>query len=268
MSILHHPVHHEPAAEAMARNLADWTDASVRCYSIQTVDAPGLWWRQPGGSPIYLAAVILDAQTPDEALWVELAKVQDAWRTAGVDAWVYDCAGTRDLNALGFELLWKNPWYLRPTGPLTPAALPAGLTVEIVANAAQLADFEQATWQGFGESDSGFPGREPFSQHPLATLDVPGMVYLNARLDGQVVSSTIAHITGDMLGIYGLSTPPRFRRRGYARALVQASVALRPDLMASVYPDPPTVPIYTQIGFAPGGEIAVWRSPHGGHSSI
>jgi GNAT superfamily N-acetyltransferase len=149
---------------------------------------------------------------------------------------------------------------VRLPAPLAPPVLPDGLTIETATNAAQLADFEQATWQGFEESETGFPDREPFSQHPLATLDVPGMVYLNARLDGQVVASTIAHLTGDMLGIYGLSTLPQYRRRGYARALVHASVALRPDRAASVYPDPPTVPIYTDLGFVRGGIIAVWRT--------
>lgn len=245
---------------AMALNLADWTDASIRCYGVETAYSPGLWQRQPGGSPIYLAAVILDGGPPVDLFSSALSGVRDAWNAAGREAWVYDCGAAHDLSSLSFEKLWENPWYLRPPAPVAPPALPAGLAVETVANAEQLADFEQATWMGFEESDHDFPERERFGQHAPATLDVPGMVYLNARLDGQVVASTVAHITPDMLGIYGLSTVPRFRRRGYARALVQASVALRPDLPASVYPDPVTVPIYTALGFVRGGAIAVWRA--------
>lgn len=253
------------ATRAMAFNVADWTDASVRAYGIQTAYTPGLWQRRPGGSPIYLAAVILDMETPDSVILAELSHTRDVWQAAGRETWVYDCGAARDLGRVGFEKQWENPWYLRPPGPVvSPVAspvLPAGLVIETVTNAAQLADFEQATWQGFEESESPFPEREPYSQHPLATLDVPGMVYLNARREGQVVASTIVHLTGDMLGIYGLSTLPQFRRRGYGRALVRASVALRPDLPASVYPDPVTVPIYTDLGFVRGGAIAVWRAP-------
>lgn len=249
------------ATQAMARNLVAWTEVSVRSYGIQTTHAPGLWWRQPGGSGIYLAAVILGDQTPDELILAEMQKVRDAWTAAGLDAWVYDCAATRDLSSLGFGSMWQTPWYLRPPAPITPDAPPDGIAIETVTTADQLADFEVATWQGFEETEVDFAGRERFSQHPLASLDDPGMVYLNARLDGQVVSSTIAYITDGMVGIYGLSTLPSFRRRGYARALVQASVALRPDCAASVYPDPPTIPIYTEIGFERGGTIAVWRLP-------
>lgn len=249
------------ATQAMARNLVAWTEVSVRGYGIQTFHAPGLWWRQPGGSGIYLAAVILGDPTPDNLILAEMQKAREAWTAAGLDAWVYDCAATRDLSRLGFESMWRTPWYLRRPAALTPAPLPEGLSIETVTTAAQLADFEVATWQGFEGTETDFAGRERFSQHPLASLEDPGMVYLNARLDGQVVSSTIAYITDGMVGIYGLSTLPGFRRRGYARALVQASVALRPDCAASVYPDPPTVPIYTEIGFERGGTIAVWRLP-------
>jgi GNAT superfamily N-acetyltransferase len=99
-----------------------------------------------------------------------------------------------------------------------------------------------------------------FARHAESTLEDSEMSYLNARLPGKVVASTIAHATEDMLGIYGISTLPAFRRRGYGTALVHAAVALRSDLPASVHPDPPSVPRYTPFGFEPAGEIAVWRT--------
>ena len=120
----------------------------------------------------------------------------------------------------------------------------------------QLADFEQATCLGFEIAETDLPAR--FGLHAEATLEDPGMYYLNARLGGEVVASTIAYVTEDQLGIYGMSTLPRFRRRGYGTALVHAAVATRPDLPASVHPDPPSVPMYTCWGFEPAGYIARW----------
>jgi GNAT superfamily N-acetyltransferase len=86
------------------------------------------------------------------------------------------------------------------------------------------------------------------------------MNYLLLRQEEQVVASVIAHITEDMVGIFGISTLPQFRRRGYGTALVRAAVALRPDLPLTVFPDPPSVPMYTRSGFVRAQEIAVWKT--------
>jgi predicted GNAT family acetyltransferase len=85
------------------------------------------------------------------------------------------------------------------------------------------------------------------------------MHYLIARADGRVVASAIAYATMNMLGIYGISTLPEFRRRGYATALVREATSLRPDLPVSVQPDPASVRIYTDMGFVPAGQIAAWQ---------
>jgi GNAT superfamily N-acetyltransferase len=251
----------ETMSRAMALNLAAWHDSSVKPFGLQTFWTGSLWWRQRGNAPIYLAAIVVDGQTPNDALFSDLRTVQDAWAATTID--LYECWGRRDLSGIGFEQRWKNPWYLRPAASIAESTLPDGLSIETVTTADQLAEFERASWEGFEEPeeepDVAFRDRQPFSWHARATLDDPGMYYLVARLDGQVVASTIAYVTDDMVGIYGLSTLPRFRRRGYATALVRASVALRPDLPVSVYPDPETVPIYTGMGFVRGGDIAVWQ---------
>jgi GNAT superfamily N-acetyltransferase len=258
-------INHDAMTRAMALNLADWHTSSIQSFGIQSFYTDSLWWRQPGGSGIYLGAIILDAETPDDTLLAELNRVQAAWTPQGFA--LYDCWATRDLAEAGFERVVKNPWYLRAPAAIPPSIpssrLPEGLSIEIVTNAQQLADFERATWEGFEEPDvpeEAFREREPFSQHPLATLDDAGMYYLNARLDDEAVAGVILHATEDMVGIYGISTLPRFRRRGYARALIRAAVELRPGLPMSVFPDPVSLPIYTDIGFVAAGEIAIWQS--------
>ena len=250
---------------AMALNLADWTDCSVRAFGISTARTKSLWWRKRGHAPIYLPAIIVDGQTADDELFSELRSVEEVWASTGFD--LYECWGKRDLSQIGFEQRWKNPWYLRSPGGIAEVALPAGLSIEIVTTGDQLAEFERASWEGFEEPEEeaevAFRDRQPLDWHARSTLDVAGMYYLVARLDGQVVAGVIAHVTQDMVGIYGLSTLSRFRRRGYATALVRASVALRSDLPSggilprSAY----SSHLHQYRGSGEPGEIAVWKKP-------
>lgn len=248
-------------SKAMALNLADWHIASVKHDGIASYYTDSLWWRCPGSSGIYLGAIIHDGATADEETFAELRAVKDLWGAQSFG--VYDCWGTRDLSEIGFHFIVKNPWYLRPPAPAPALNLPAGVTIEIAKTLQQLADFEWATWEGFEEpadAEEAFRGRQTFSQHPAGTLEEEGMYYLNARLDGKVVAGVIIHRTVDMMGVYGISTLIPYRRRGYASALMRFAVALRPDLPMSVFPDPVSVPVYSVLGFARAGEIAIWNS--------
>ncbi len=173
---------------------------------------------------------------------------------------VWDCWASRDLGSIGFQHEWKSTWYVRPPSSQAKAfEMPPELSIEIVASTDQLADFEQATWEGFVMAKVEDPESKRFSQHALTTLDDAGMVYLNARFDGRVVVSTIVHASDGIAGIYGLSTVPAFRRRGYATALVRTAVNLNPELPTCVLqPDPPSIPIYTGSGFVPARETRSW----------
>lgn len=243
--------------KAMALNVAAWTDSSVVCLGVQTFCNESLWWRKPGGSPIYLPAIITDAEVSDDVLHADLRLVEAEWGTEGIGLW--DCWAVRDLSGVGFTREWMENWCLRPPSPLPGNfTLPPGLSIEAVTNAKELAEFEEASWAGFETPEAARKvGR--FGQHAEGTLNDPGMHYLIARLDGRVVASTIAYATVDMLGIYGISTVPAFRRRGYATALVRATISLRPDLPVSVQPDPVSTRIYTDIGFVPAGHVAAWN---------
>ena len=245
------------STKAMALNVAAWIDSSVVCLGVQTFRTESLWWRKPGGSPIYLSAIVTDPQVADDVLHTDLRLVETEWGAEGISLW--DCWAVRDLGGMGFKRQWMEPWYLRHPSPLPRnVTLPPGLSIEAVTNAKQLAEFEEASWEGFETIDAGRAvGR--FGQHAEGTLEDAGMHYLIARLSGRVVASTIAYATTDILGIYGISTVPEFRRRGYATALVRAAVSLRSDLPVSVQPDPESVRIYTDTGFVPAGRVAAWH---------
>lgn len=242
---------------AMALNVAAWIDSSVVSLGVQTFRTKSLWWRKPGGSPIYLSAVVTDTEESDDVLHADLRLVETEWGTEEISVW--DCWAVRDLSDVGYRRIWMEPWYLRPPSPPPRNfTLPPGLSIEVVTHAKQLAEFEEASWEGFETTEADRAvGR--FGQHAQGTLNDPGMHYLIARLDGRVVASTIVYATTDMLGIYGISTIPEFRRHGYATALVRAVVSLRPDLPVSVQPDPVSGRIYRDIGFVPVGHVAAWH---------
>jgi len=245
------------STKAMALNVAAWIDSSVVCLGVQTFRTASLWWRKPGGSPIYLSAIITDPQVADDVLHSDLRLVETAWGAEGISLW--DCWAVRDLSGMGFKRQWMERWYLRHPSPLADNfTLPPGLSIEAVTNAKQLAEFEEASWEGF-EMTEGARTVGRFGQHALGTLNDPGMHYLIARLDDRVVASTIAYATKDVIGIYGISTLPEFRRRGYATALVREGISLRLDLPVSVQPDPDSVRIYTDSGFVPVGQVAAWH---------
>ena len=241
----------------MMLNVAASQDISVAAHGVRTTYGDTLWWREPGGSPIYLEVAVTDPDADDHALRAELMQVETAWGEREFTLW--DASADRKLSRRGYSWGFTHAWYLRHPAPLPDNFdAPPELSVETVTTREQLAEFEQATWDGF-EVDDAVRGRGRFGTHALQTLDDARIYYLIGWVNGRVVASTMACATADQLGIYGISALPEFRRRGYASALVRAAVSLRPDLMVSVYPDPPSVPIYTRAGFLEAGHIAVWR---------
>src|SRR3989337_458011 len=89
---------------AMARNVAAWIDSSVASLGVQTFRSASLWWRSPGGSPIYLSAMITDPQASDDELHRELRRVETEWGAKPVSLW--DCWAARDLSTKGFKRDW------------------------------------------------------------------------------------------------------------------------------------------------------------------
>ncbi len=86
--------------KAMALNLAAWSDSSVACLGVQTFRNEVIWWRKPGGSPIYLSAIVTDPEPADDVLHSHLRLVETEWGTEPISLW--DCWAERDLSGMGF----------------------------------------------------------------------------------------------------------------------------------------------------------------------
>ena len=68
----------DPATtRAMALNWAAFNSSCVRALGLGTFQTPSLWWCEPGGSPNYLAALLLDPDALDQTVSDELAPVHE-----------------------------------------------------------------------------------------------------------------------------------------------------------------------------------------------
>src|SRR5207244_3730155 len=89
----------------------------------------------------------------------------------------------------------REPWFVRPAGPIPAGAVPPELEVVRVSTPAEVAEFERVSVRGFGGDDAAV---ETGSLHPASLLDDPRMTMLTGRGGGPALA------VGD-----GLADPPR-----------------------------------------------------------
>ena len=82
----------------------------------------------------------------------------------------------------------------------------------------------------------------------------------NAYVDGEVVSTAALIVSGDVAGIYNVSTPQRFRCRGFGEATTRAAASegkRRGCRIATLQASAMGYPIYERMGFT---TVVGWRS--------
>ena len=241
-----------------ARNIADWHEASLKPLGIECRRTPGLWYQQSAGPVIYLNSVTLASVREYPGIMDEIAEMASVYGSAGfsfLDSWA-----ELDLTTLGFRKMDLEPWYFRFPAPMPAAEFPPGLAIEEVSDAGTLREFEQATWDGF---ESGSPVREAGlgGQHHPGTLEQSAMHYFVGRLNGKVVSSSIAYTSDDVLGVFGVSTLPEYRSRGFGEALTWAATLVAPNLPAHLEPSETGAAMYRRMGYEDIGKNAHWFRP-------
>ena len=179
-------------------------------------------------------------------------EVLATWRNRTFYLW--DVGAKSDLGQLGFHHLWTRPWFVRHPAPWESES-PCEIEVSRVQDDPGLLQFEKASKAGFESKDD----LEPW--YARSTLGDEHIHYVVGHLGDDVVVSGVTYASADMVGIYGISTPPEFRRRGYGRFLVEHFMGAHAGSSLGVWPDPVYVSIYTDSGFLIGGEIAAWVSP-------
>src|SRR5918992_245774 len=114
---------------------------------------------------------------------------------------VRDAGGTEDLGPFGFVLQAREPWMLRPPRPLTAVAGPAGLVVAPCRTPGEVELFERTSVEAFTGGSTGWVSGT--LHPPRASLSVPGLTLLLARLDGRPVGTAIAAHDTTVLNVGG-----------------------------------------------------------------
>ncbi|MEU1417254.1 GNAT family N-acetyltransferase [Streptomyces sp. NPDC005731] len=94
--------------------------------------------------------------------------------------------------------------------------------------------------------------------------EVAGLTFYLAEADGVPVGTGMTSVSGDLLGIFNVSTLPRYRRRGYGRAvtieLLRAGCAAGATT-AYLYASKMGEPVYESVGFSTEEYMTVITAP-------
>ncbi|MBA2425792.1 MAG: hypothetical protein H0V60_01785 [Actinobacteria bacterium] len=234
-------------ADTTARWHASWLSAlGLRSERRDSV------WRAVDSPPfIYWTAITL-AQTTSPS------DVEDAHGTV-CDSW-----SLLELGPLGFESIDRDgceqrarePWFLRSPRQLAAERTPAELDVVFVSTPSQVAEFEDVSVRGFDGEEASV---EPGAFHPASILGDPSMTMLIGRVGANGVAAATSYRSAEAVGIYGVTTIPSARGRGYASALTRTLID--PSLPAVLSPSPEAAGLYRRLGFERVGDLRQWQRP-------
>jgi hypothetical protein len=231
-------------ADAAAHWHAAWLDAlGLRSERTDTV------WRALDPPPfIYWTLITLVPEPTLDVFRDARGTVCDAWGSLDLSALEFD---ERDRD--GFVERAREPWFVRPAGPIERADVPRGLELIEVSTPEEVLEFERVSVRGFGGDDASV---EPGFLHPPSILSNTRMRMLTGRAGGEAVAAAVSYRTDDAIGIYGVTTIQSVRGLGYATALTSALI--EPDLPATLSPSPEAENLYRRLGFDAVGELCQW----------
>jgi hypothetical protein len=234
---------------AAATNLVGWHDAHLRALGFPTQRIDGLWLTTAPVPVIFFSAIALGpGASPATAAG---CPPQDHW-VAVSDPW-----GDLRLDAFGFTSEGDQGWMVRsPSSGADAPRLPHELVIERVADAEALHDFEVASALGFGTEP------QPASTwHAPAILDDPRFTILRGHVEGRTVATSMSYRDAGVLGVYGVSTVPEARHRGFGTAMTWAALSADPSIPAVLQPSVMAVSLYARLGFESFASFRSWARP-------
>jgi GNAT superfamily N-acetyltransferase len=241
----------DPVALA-ARGESVWHRLGLGALQVGWVEDGSVARRAAPSSPVFLGALSLQAAVP-------AARLAAAVEHLPAELAVRDAGGAEDLGPFGFVLQAHEPWMLRPPRAVEAVDAPAGLLVAPCRTPAEVELFERTSVEAFtGSSASWVPGT---IHPPEASLRVPGLTLLLARLHGQPVGTAIAARDGTVLNVGGVAVLEPARRQGIGTRLTVACLATAPDLPAVLSSSEDGHPVYQHLGFHDVGQSTLWWRP-------
>ena len=229
-----------------------WHRLGLAALGVSWVEEDGVARRTQPSTPVFLAALSLRAGVPAAALAGAAAGL-------GTELAVRDAGGAEDLGPFGFVLQAREPWMLRPPAPSGPGPAVAGLEVAPCRAPAEVELFERTSVEAFTGSTAGW---SPGTIHPPeASLRVPGLTLLLARLHGDPVGTAIAPTDGAVLNIAGLAVVEAARGQGVGTHLTLACLAAAPAPPAVLSSSADGHHLYRGLGFTDAGSSALWWRP-------
>ncbi|MDB5367986.1 MAG: hypothetical protein JWM77_3913, partial [Rhodospirillales bacterium] len=138
--------------------------------------------------------------------------------------------------------------------------------IEQVADLRAADEFADAQAECFTPADEPQPERwhDDFRARARRGLADPGLIYLVARIGGEVRAITVVQISGDVAGLYLVGTRAKARGQGLATLLLReaqlrAVAAGCSVLKLQANADAPAYGIYTKCGFIERFRAAIWR---------
>jgi GNAT superfamily N-acetyltransferase len=243
----------DPVALA-ARGESVWHRLALRALGIGWVEDGTVAWRTAPSSPVFLGALSLRAG-------VRAERLAGAVEGLAGEVAVRDAGGAEDLAPFGFALQAREPWMARPPGPVPATPAPPGLVVAPCRTPAEVELFERTSVEAFTGATAGW---SPGAIHPpAASLRIPGLTLVLARLDGQPVGTAIAACDGTVLNVGGVAVLAAARRQGVGTQLTATCLATAPTLPAVLSSSDEGHPVYRTLGFGDAGPSALWWRPTG-----
>jgi len=241
--------------EAEAKILRAW----LRTRAMLAEAAPGgtVEWGPTGAlmslttSPIAALNGVLD--TADEPDPREVAALAASAAQRATTPWTIQVRATPSTEirrvAASHGLVEESTYSLMVLNldEQTAAAPPAGGVQVRAVDGADHKIYADTLAEGFETSPEVFGSLT--SSH---VLDATGFTAYLAEHEGAPVATGFASASGDCVGLFNIATPPRHRRRGYARTITQSMLNdayASGERIAFLSPSEEGLPLYESMGF-------------------